>query len=205
MKHSRFPSAVLLSCLCLLLFSGCSTKESIVLLPDPDGHVGSVEIRTKKDPHKVKKLEAAGQTAGVSTFGSLTSVKEMEQAELDKDFGAALAARPDPAQVFILYFHFDTTRLTDASRRLLPEILQTITDRQSTDIGVVGHTDTMGAEQFNLELSWSRARTVADLLLENGVPYNNMHVNSHGEADLLVQTPDNTSEPRNRRVEVTVR
>ena len=28
---------------------------------------------------------------------------------------------------------------------------------------------------------------------------------THGEADLLVKTPDNTPEPRNRRVEITVR
>ena len=44
-----------------------------------------------------------------------------------------------------------------------------------------------------------------DLLIEAGLDASAIEVYSHGETDLLVQTPDETPEPRNRRVEIAVR
>jgi outer membrane protein OmpA-like peptidoglycan-associated protein len=47
--------------------------------------------------------------------------------------------------------------------------------------------------------------SVHDVLIAAGLAPWTIEVTSHGEADLLVKTPDNTSGPRNRRVEITVR
>jgi outer membrane protein OmpA-like peptidoglycan-associated protein len=58
---------------------------------------------------------------------------------------------------------------------------------------------------MNLQLSLARARAVAALLAAAGVDPASLEITSHGEANLLVPTGDNVPEPRNRRVEVTVR
>jgi outer membrane protein OmpA-like peptidoglycan-associated protein len=50
-----------------------------------------------------------------------------------------------------------------------------------------------------------RAGTVRAILVEAGLDPATIEVRSHGEGDLLIQTPDNTREPRNRRVEIAVR
>jgi outer membrane protein OmpA-like peptidoglycan-associated protein len=42
-------------------------------------------------------------------------------------------------------------------------------------------------------------------LIEAGVDRSAIVVTSHGEATLLVPTADNVNEPRNRRVDITVR
>lgn len=73
------------------------------------------------------------------------------------------------------------------------------------EVSVIGHTDTTGPAALNAALGLQRAMAIRDLLVEAGLAADLIDVVSHGEADLLVPTPDDTAEPRNRRVEVTVR
>ena len=77
--------------------------------------------------------------------------------------------------------------------------------RPVPDVVVVGHTDTMGTPTANYELGMKRAMTVRALLVEAGLDPALIEVSSLGEADLMVKTPDDTPEPRNRRVDITVR
>jgi outer membrane protein OmpA-like peptidoglycan-associated protein len=46
---------------------------------------------------------------------------------------------------------------------------------------------------------------VRAILVQAGLAASTVVVSSHGEADLVVKTRDNVPEPRNRRVEITVR
>jgi outer membrane protein OmpA-like peptidoglycan-associated protein len=50
-----------------------------------------------------------------------------------------------------------------------------------------------------------RARAVASILLGEGVDPSVLDITSHGENNPLVPTGDQVPEPRNRRVEITVR
>jgi outer membrane protein OmpA-like peptidoglycan-associated protein len=73
------------------------------------------------------------------------------------------------------------------------------------DISVVGHSDTVGAKQKNYEISLNRAQRVKELFVATGVDPHAVSTESHGEDNPLIKTPDEVAEPRNRRVEVTVR
>ncbi len=70
---------------------------------------------------------------------------------------------------------------------------------------MIGHTDTEGDADGNEKLGMQRAQTVSQLITGAGIKVVEQTVTSHGERDFLVKTPDNTAEPKNRRVEVTVR
>jgi outer membrane protein OmpA-like peptidoglycan-associated protein len=63
----------------------------------------------------------------------------------------------------------------------------------------------MGTQQANFDLGLKRAMMVRTLLVEAGLSAASIDVTSHGELDLLVKTPDETAEPRNRRVDIAVR
>ena len=63
----------------------------------------------------------------------------------------------------------------------------------------------MGEAKANLALGLKRAMTVRNILVQAGLAASTIDVSSHGEADLLVKTRDKTPEPRNRRVEISVR
>ena len=114
-------------------------------------------------------------------------------------------AAPQLPAKYILYFKRDSTELVDESQAMLPEIIAEIKKRTSTDTSVVGHTDTAGAKEYNYTLSLGRAKIVAELLMSQGVDPDILQIDSHGEEILLIKTGDEVHEPRNRRVEVTVR
>ncbi len=120
-------------------------------------------------------------------------------------FGDALAALPPAPKSFTLYFQFDSDELTPDARALLPEILRIVKERPVPDVVAIGHTDTTGSAASNYQLGLRRAARVRDLLVEAGLDAALIAVTSAGEGEPLIRTPDETPEPRNRRVEIAVR
>ena len=192
--------------LALIMMSGCSAgpKTMVVLLPEPDGSVGTVRVSGQDQSSTV--LESAYESANVGTSG--TSVEEggvLDQESVQQTFGEAMAVQPLPPEVFILYFKSGGAELTDASIAMIPDILESIRLRHSVDITVVGHTDRVGAAEKNRALSMERAEFVVSLLSQNGVNKSVIEASSHGEMNPIVPTEDDVAEPRNRRVEVMIR
>jgi outer membrane protein OmpA-like peptidoglycan-associated protein len=125
--------------------------------------------------------------------------------EVDAIAGPALAALPKPPARFILYFEHDSVDLTPESHARLEKVLKTIRERAPVDVSVVGHTDTVGKKEYNYALSMKRAKAVASILLGKGIDPSVLDITSHGKDNPLVPTRDQVSEPRNRRVEITIR
>jgi outer membrane protein OmpA-like peptidoglycan-associated protein len=194
------------------LGSGCGPKRLpsqplkptlVVLLPDPGTAVtgrarvtnefGSIDLAAARDAVTVRPDRRPGP---VTTLG---------EEEIARLFGSAFAAMPPAARRFTLRFSFESDELTEESRELMPEILESVKTHPFPEVAIVGHTDTMGDVRANVALGLKRATTVQRLLEEAGVDTAIIEVSSHGEADPLVRTPNNTPEPRNRRVEIVVR
>jgi len=151
------------------------------------------------------ELSAAREATRVSGSTAPTPRAVMDEAAVQKIFGETLADLPRPVQRFNLYFELESDELTAESRALLPDIVRAVGERSVPDVMVIGHTDTTGAAAANFELGLKRASAIRALLVSNGVNAAVVEVASHGEGDLLVATPDDTAEPRNRRVEITVK
>ncbi|MCX5819382.1 MAG: OmpA family protein [Deltaproteobacteria bacterium] len=95
--------------------------------------------------------------------------------------------------------------LTDESQALIPAILDAAMNHPVPDVSVIGHTDTVGNTEANEKLGLQRAQSVAEIIKRAGLQVHDLTIASHGKRNLLVATPDNTPEPKNRRVEITVR
>jgi OOP family OmpA-OmpF porin len=179
-----------------------SGQDLIVLLPDGDGSTGKVEVsnpsgRVTLDTARASTLIAVGQAPG--------PVTELSEAEIQRIFGPALAAQPPAPILFTLFFEFDSEELTDTSRQMVTEVLQVVKKYPVPRVTVVGHTDTTGSAESNIELGLRRANAVRALLVDIGLDAAAIDSTSHGEAALLIPTADGIFEPRNRRVDVTVR
>jgi outer membrane protein OmpA-like peptidoglycan-associated protein len=72
-------------------------------------------------------------------------------------------------------------------------------------VAVIGHTDTTGSAAGNFALGLKRAQMIQNLLVNEGLDASLIEVTSLGESDPLVRTADEVLEPRNRRVEISVR
>jgi outer membrane protein OmpA-like peptidoglycan-associated protein len=178
-------------------------KTLLVLLPDAEGKVGRVTLSNEGGS---RTLDQGGTATGAADARTApTEPAPMSAAEISAVFGDALAAQPAPPLHFVLYFEQGSTELIPESRLAVPAVVTAVRERASVDTSVVGHSDTAGDAAKNLELSLRRAMAVAALLVAEGIAPGSLDITSHGEANLLVPTADNVAEPKNRRVEVTVR
>jgi outer membrane protein OmpA-like peptidoglycan-associated protein len=95
--------------------------------------------------------------------------------------------------------------LTAESEAELAAITLEIASRPASEVMVIGHTDTVGGLEANDKLSLRRAAVVRDILIAAGVPGEKIELAGRGERETLVKTGDEVAEPRNRRVEISVR
>jgi outer membrane protein OmpA-like peptidoglycan-associated protein len=177
-------------------------QATVVLLPESDGTVGRATV---SNPAGNVELGTARASTTVVPGQAPAPVTEMSEAEVQRLFGTALAAQPPAPIHFTLYFQFDSEELTEESRKLAGEVQTAVKAYPAPQVTVVGHTDTTGTAASNVELGLRRANTVRTLLISTGLDASAVNVTSHGEATPLVPTADDVSEPRNRRVEVSVR
>jgi outer membrane protein OmpA-like peptidoglycan-associated protein len=177
-------------------------QDLVVLLPDAgtkstgaasvSNPLGSVELAAERDAARVTANRAPVLT-------------KMSPADVETIFGDALSALPPAPRRFTLFFKFESDELTEPSQALIPQVLAAVQEHAVQDVVVVGHTDTMGTQQANYGLGLKRAMMVRNLLVAAGLKGSTIDVTSVGELDPLVKTPDETPEPRNRRVDIAVR
>jgi outer membrane protein OmpA-like peptidoglycan-associated protein len=192
---------VLLAGVMLVVLAGCA-NESIVLVPDPDGHVGKAEVTTDGGKQVLDKANDMTKVSGRSSPPS--TVTTADPAFIKETFGEALAVEPQPKDSFTLYFESGTTELTSASKPLIDAIVSDIKRRSAISVSISGHTDATGSDELNNALALDRAKAVQELLLQQGVKPELITVTSHGKGNPAIQTPEGVAEPRNRRVVVIV-
>lgn len=179
------------------------SQTLVVLLPDSD---------TGK-PGRIVVSNAAGQTelSKAYTGTRVTSsrrrppARTLREADVKQQFADAIAAVPPPPLHFTLFFEFDSESLTAESRAMVQDVLKTVKAQPVPDVVVIGHTDTTGTTESNFELGMRRANTVRTMLIDAGLSGSSIDARSHGELELLVPTANGVFEPKNRRVEITVR
>lgn len=198
LKMTQYPLRAV-SLLLALGLSACS-QSYVVLLSEEDGSLGKVQLTTQQG---VTLLET--DRAGVIMDGQAGQTFTVSEIQIQEDFGTALSASPQKPQIFFLYFEGGGATLTAESMETIPNIINEIKGRPAVDISIIGHTDSVGDDEDNVRLSLERAKSIKSIFTEVMPDPSKITVDSHGEKNLLVKTPDDTDEPKNRRVEITVR
>lgn len=182
------------------VFLGACSTGTVVLLPEKDGQHGSVVVK-QRDREAV--LDQPYAAARQTPFGPRRYTATAQ--EVEGVFGTALAAQPMRVTQFTLYFVEGTDELTADSQQIVESVYYEITKRPVPDLVVIGHTDTVGSDQFNDVLSRQRADTVRAALIRHGIAAENVAAVGRGKRELVVPTADGVAEQRNRRVDIIVR
>lgn len=174
--------------------------EVYMVMPE-EGKVGTVDVVLNNGGGAVLQ----GDYSAMSLAGEEKKTFVGNRAQMRELFGEAVDALPPAPMSATLYFRLGKDELTPESQAEAEKIYRSFVERQSPEIWVIGHTDTVGPEGRNQALSLKRAEKVRQSLIKLGVPADNIRVVGRGERDLMVPTPDNTKEPRNRAAEINVR
>ena len=149
----------------VIALGGCATS-SLVLLPDDEGHQGAVAVLESGGAPTDAVIAEGNSRTKLGTRNP--AAKPLGPDGLKKQEAALLTGLPPPAKSFLLYFEQGTTTLTPQSADVLTALRAEIAGRSGPEVEVIGHTDTVGSEADNDQLSAKRAEEVLTWLASQG-------------------------------------
>lgn len=103
-----------------------------------------------------------------------------EDATYDVDF--ILASITKPVVIDNIFYDFDRATLRPESKTALDEMAQVLRDNPNVTIEMASHTDRKGTDEYNIDLSGRRARSVIDYLISVGISPDRLQSQGYGES-----------------------
>ena len=125
------------------------------------------------------------------------------QAEKDREMARMKALEDAVAAAGnVVYFDFDKSTLTPATRRVLDAHIALAKAKGNSSMRLEGHADERGTREYNMALGERRAMAVKDYMSVNGVAGRRMETVSYGEERPAVAGSGEAAWSKNRRVEI---
>jgi OOP family OmpA-OmpF porin len=165
------------------------------------------------DSSKHYITDSAGRCVYTSSWTKELATKECNPELFPEVAEAPPAPPPPPMPVYEKHtvsatalFDFDKSVLKPAGKEAIHGIDEDIKSSKSkvVDINIVGHTDSVGTEEYNQELSVRRANAVKDYMVSEGIDPGIIDVKGMGEADPVASNATAEGRAQNRRVEISV-
>jgi len=102
------------------------------------------------------------------------------------------------------FFDFDKAVLKPAGKASLDDLVGKLKDINLEVIIAVGHTDSVGTDEYNQKLSVRRAEAVKAYLQSKGVESNRVYTEGKGEKQPVADNKTAAGRAKNRRVEIEV-
>lgn len=103
-----------------------------------------------------------------------------------------------------IYFEFDKDELMPRSFVELNKLLKILQGNPKLSIRIVGHTDALGSDTYNQNLSQRRAQSVVQFLTENKISKSRLFARGDGERFPIATNDTDEGRAENRRVEFVV-
>ena len=101
-------------------------------------------------------------------------------------------------------FEFNSVEPDEGSLEYLDNLAEALRDNPKLKIAIVGHTDSVGSDKFNLKLSQYRANAIHDFLMDNGVETEWIMSDGRGMREPLNNNRTEADRALNRRVVLTI-
>jgi outer membrane protein OmpA-like peptidoglycan-associated protein len=103
-----------------------------------------------------------------------------------------------------ILFPFNSTDILPDGRTNLQQLANSLQKYPNSDILIVGHTDSVGTDAYNMDLSLRRAQSAAAYLQSLGVPAARLQTSGRGESEPVAPNDTEEGRARNRRVEIAI-
>lgn len=102
------------------------------------------------------------------------------------------------------YFDFDKATIKNKAYSKLDDISATMKENSTYTAEIVGHTDNIGSEEYNMKLSEKRAQAVANYLASKGVDKSRLTIVPRGESKPVASNKTKAGRAKNRRVDIKI-
>tara|TARA_R110002051_G_scaffold325867_1_gene432590 strand:+ start:129294 stop:129986 length:693 start_codon:yes stop_codon:yes gene_type:complete len=103
-----------------------------------------------------------------------------------------------------VYFDTNKSDVKGTSANTLDRLIGVLNEYPNTNILVEGHTDSAGADDYNMSLSKQRAESVTSYLVKNGISSNRLTTKWYGESQPKSDNSTTAGKAKNRRVEMVI-
>jgi outer membrane protein OmpA-like peptidoglycan-associated protein len=150
-----------------------------------------------------------GAAAGAAIGGAVGRRMDKQAEELKQIEGVEVEHVEGTGEIDVrltsdILFDLNSAALRPESRTTLNELAGNFAQYPDNRIVVEGHTDSSGTDAYNQRLSEQRASSVADYLIDRGVPNRNVIVYGYGEARPKASNDTPEGRQLNRRVEIHI-
>ncbi|MGI9245119.1 MAG: OmpA family protein [Steroidobacteraceae bacterium] len=212
------PGIVALVAAVSVALSGCAAMNDVATSPDKEktrrgagyGAAAGAVIGLLTGGND--KFEAAmiGAAAGALAGGSVGYYMDKQEAKLREQMagtGVDVVRQGDNITLDMpggVTFGFNSSDLNAQFYPVLDKVAGTLGEYNKTVIEVAGHTDSVGSDAYNQQLSERRASSVAAYLASHGVDRSRMVTVGAGKAHPVASNETEEGRAQNRRVEITI-
>lgn len=155
------------------------------------------------------KGAAIGSVVGLIGGTAIGNYLDRQAKEMQAVLAAQDTLRQEQERLVVIMpsdvmFAVDSSDVTPGARAKLRDLGQVLNRHPRTVIEVIGHTDSTGSDEYNLNLSRRRAMSVADELVAGGVAPARLTTRGMGESMPIASNSDAAGRQQNRRVEIIV-
>ena len=154
--------------------------------------------------------QSAQQAAELERTKAELAAREAETRELrlQQELARLAATKNDQRGLVVtlpgIFFDTGKSTLKAGAKNTLAKIAAQLKGDSDVRVAIEGHTDSVGSDEKNMELSEKRANAVRDYLVNSGVPADRVTAAGKGEADPVASNKTAAGRLQNRRVELVI-
>jgi outer membrane protein OmpA-like peptidoglycan-associated protein len=138
----------------------------------------------------------------ISNYLDLTTISEYK--EMDFNVEMKPIEIGETVRLNNIFFDFNKSVLRPESFQELDRVVKLMKDNPTIEIEIAGHTDNVGADEYNLNLSLERANSVVAFIVSKGISQNRIIAKGYGESKPIASNDSEEGKQLNRRVEFTI-
>lgn len=211
MKFSKTKTAVLSITLAFAIAAetGCSslshTQKGALIGAGAGGTVGAF---IGKSAGNTALGAIIGGAVGGTAGAFIGKRMDRQAAEIKQTVPGATVTREGEGIVVKfdtgILFDVNQTGLKSAAKTNLQNLSASLNNNKDTNIMIVGHTDSAGTADYNMDLSVRRAEAVRAYLVDSGVSGSRLTTQGKGENEPIADNGTNAGRMQNRRVEIVI-
>jgi outer membrane protein OmpA-like peptidoglycan-associated protein len=209
------------SALCVLLLAACTThadgtqSANKTAIGAGVGAIAGGVLGNRLDKGNRVRGTVIGAAAGTAAGAGIGYLMDRQEAELREQLASERTdhaielerVREDLLKLTLsneISFDFDSAAIKPAFKPTMHKLAEVLSKYDRNEITIIGHTDSLGAEGYNQQLSERRAVAVREQLVTLGVPANRLRAFGRGELEPRADNGNDAGRQLNRRVEIMV-
>jgi outer membrane protein OmpA-like peptidoglycan-associated protein len=218
MIRANTKGIVALAAAAAVALSGCAGMQDVATSPDKEktrkgagyGAAAGAVVGLLTAGNNPFKSAMIGAAAGALAGGAVGYYMDKQEAKLREQMagtGVDVVRSGDNITLDVpggVTFAFDSADLNSQFYPVLDKVAATLAEYDKTVIEVAGHTDSVGSDAYNQQLSERRANSVAAYLSGHGVNRARMVTIGAGETHPVATNDTDEGRAQNRRVEITI-